>query len=59
MVHAGDRKILQFPEVIFIINEKPTMDVQPAYFDILLLLRVIRRKGEGGGNVAGHHLLGF
>ena len=51
MDHTGDRKRLQFL-AICIINEKSTMNVQMASFDVLASLRVIRKKDEGGGNVA-------
>ena len=61
LAHVEDRKRLQFLEAIFIINEKPTMNVQVASFDVLPSLCVVGRKSEGGGPVegAGRHRLAF
>ena len=46
LAQAGDRKSLQFLEAICVIHEKPTMNVQMASFNVLLSLRVIRKKNE-------------
>ena len=53
LAHLGDRKRLSFLEAICIINEKPIMNVQMTSFNALPSLRVIRKKDEGGGHVAG------
>jgi hypothetical protein len=52
--HAIDKKRLQFLEAIFIINSKPTMNVQTTFFDILPSVRVIRKKSETTGLAVGN-----
>lgn len=52
--HAPDKKRLQFLEAIFIVNNKPAMNVQTASFDILPSVRIIRKKNEATGLAVGN-----
>jgi hypothetical protein len=52
--HAIDKKRLQFLEAIFIINNKPTINVQTASFDIPPSVRVIGKKSETMGLAVGN-----
>jgi hypothetical protein len=56
--HAKDKKRLQFLEAIFIINNKPTMNVQMTSFDILPSVRVSRKKNETTGLAVGNDVNG-